>query len=256
MVIDSFTFNGEYDLLEIRFNILDPFVDSFVISESKETFSGKPKPLYWEERDKERFKKWEGKVRHVISSYGGDQRIMNLIDSRDYVDQPAFKRAFYQKEAITSALTDLDDEDIVFYGDVDEIWKPIRPSDDKVYKLRQLAYSYYLNNRSSEDWRGTIVTRYKNIRNGCLNDMRANPVNVVNDGGWHFTNLGGHDSVIKKLESYDHEEANIPWVKDNLAERMEKNIDFLGREFKMWTDDSQLPQYLLDNKEKWKHLWK
>jgi len=42
-VYDCFTFFNELDLLEIRLNILDPYVDYFVIHESTETFSGKSK---------------------------------------------------------------------------------------------------------------------------------------------------------------------------------------------------------------------
>jgi beta-1,4-mannosyl-glycoprotein beta-1,4-N-acetylglucosaminyltransferase len=255
-VYDLFTYNGEEDLLEIRFNILSPFVDRFVLCESTETFSGLPKPLYWKERG-DRFKHWEDKVEYVVPEYGTDEAIMKLMAARPYVGQEPFKRAFYQKENLKTALIGCDDEDVIYYGDVDEIWKP-QEVDDKVHKLRQLAYSYYLNNRSPEDWRGTIVTKYKNLRNGCLNDMRANPVeaDIWEDGGYHFTNLGGVQAVLRKIESYDHQEVNIPWVKDGMSDRLEQNVDFLGRGFQFWVDESQLPQYLIDNKERWQHLWK
>lgn len=259
MTFDTFTFCGEFDMLEIRFNLLDEFVDHFLIVEAFETFSGNPKPFYWQDRDKERFKKWENKVIY-IQVYGYDhQGIIDQINARDYVDANSFKRAFFQKEVIRLALEmkNPDDEDIVYFGDVDEVWRP-QEIDDKVYKLRQLAYSYYLNNRSPEDWRGTIVTKWKNLKNGCLNDMRANPVNILENGGWHFTNLGGHEAVMKKLESYDHTECNIPFVTNNLKDRMDNNEDFLGRGYKMWIEDKDLPSYILENKDKWieRGLWK
>lgn len=258
MIYDLFPFSGEYDMLEIRFQLLSPHVDKFIISEGMETFSGNFKPLYWAERDVDRFEEWEDKVIYRIVSDYTNEEILNQIKERtDYVDQPAFQRAFYQKEMLRIALAEQNphDDDIVYYGDVDEIWTP-QEIDDKVYKLRQLAYSYYLNNRSPEDWRGTIVTKWKNLKHGCLNDMRANPIHIRENGGWHFTNLGGLDAVKKKIESYDHQEVNIPWVKDGLSERMELNVDFLGRGFKFWVDDSQLPDYLKDNKDKYARLWK
>lgn len=269
---DLTTFSGEYDLLEIRLNILKD-VDKFVIVEGAETFSGRFKPLYWIERDKDRFEEWESKIEyHVVTSYD-DPGIIAQMSERPYVDQPAFQRAFYQKESLRKVLESLnpDDEDLVYYGDADEIWNPdVVPKnftdydlggsfvhlDDNVYKLRQLAYSYFLNNRSVEDWRGTIVTKWKNLKNGCLNDMRANPVNILEGGGWHFTNLGGLEAIKKKIESYDHQEVNIPWVTEGLEERMESNVDFLGRGYKMWKDDSDLPQYILDNKDRYRQLWK
>lgn len=254
---DLFSFSGEYDTLEIRFALLDQYVDKFVICESMETFSGRVKPLYWVERNKDRFEEWEDKVIYIVPKYGEDEEIMTLMENRPYVDLEPFRRAFYQKESLRTALKACLDEDIIYYGDVDEVWKP-QQVDDKVHKLRQLAYSYYLNNRSPEDWRGTIVTKYKNLKEGSLNDMRANPVeaDIINDAGWHWTNLGGLKAVLKKLESYDHQEANIPWVRDGLEERMDSNVDFLGRGFQFWIDESELPQYLLDNKERYRKLWK
>jgi len=267
MTYDCFMYNGEADLLEIRFNLLGGLVDKFVMVEGIETFSGNPKVLAWIERNRDRFEEWEDRVVYEIVSDYNDTEILAQIEARsEYVSGTPFIKAFYQKERLRKVLEKMspDDEDIIIYGDSDEIINPVLLDrlqfdlDDKPHKLRQLAYSYYLNNRSEEDWRGTVITRYKNLRNGCLNDLRANPVeeDIINGGGWHFTNLGGLEAIKLKLESYDHQEANIPWVKDGLEERMKLNVDFLGRGYNMWIDESQLPQYILDNKGRYRHLWK
>ena len=245
-VIDCFTLNGEYDMLEIRFNILNEYVDKFVICESPETFSGRPKPLYWADRNLNRFEEWENKVHyHVIEI---PKEITN-----------SFERAGYQKDSIRKALKDCDPEDVIIYGDIDEV--PNLEVLNKEGKLRQLNYSYYLNNRSSEVWEGTNVCKYKNLYD--LNKLRANHDVIIENGGWHFSNCFNFDGLINKLESYDHQECNIPWVRDGLQARMEANIDYLGRTadwqgkpFEMWVDETELPQYLIDNKDKWKHLWK
>ena len=42
-IFDCFMFNNEEKLLEIRFNVLNKFVDHFVIIESEETHSGNKK---------------------------------------------------------------------------------------------------------------------------------------------------------------------------------------------------------------------
>lgn len=242
MTLDAFTFNGEYDMLEIRFNLLDKYVDKFVICESEKTFSGNWKPLYWAERD-ERFDEWQDKV------------IYHTVEPKDFPN--AFEYAAYQKDSIREALKDCKPNDTIYYGDVDEIWKPQK----KEGKLHQLNYSYYLNNRSSEVWQGTNVFKYKNIRN--LNEMRADHSVILEDGGWHFQNMFSHEGLINKLESYDHTECNIPWVKDGLQARMDANVDYLGRthDWKgnpivMWKDESQLPSYILENKELYKHIWR
>ncbi len=76
-------------------------------------------------------------------------------------------REFYQLECIKKALTDLNNEDICYVSDLDEVWNPEMQIDfnkEGVYKPIQLPYMYYLNLRSDEDWLGwcgTIVTKYK-----------------------------------------------------------------------------------------------
>ena len=64
-VFDVFPFFNELDLLEIRLNILNPYVDYFVLSESTKTFSGLDKPLFYEE-NKERFAEFNHKIIHNI----------------------------------------------------------------------------------------------------------------------------------------------------------------------------------------------
>lgn len=242
MTYDCFCFFNELDLLEIRLNILDSSVDYFVLGESTQTFSGKSKPLYYQE-NKERFAKWGDKIIHVV--------IPELVSSNP------FERAGFQKDYLRTALSHCNDEDIVYFGDVDEIWKP----QDEEGNLKQLNYSYYLNNRSSEEWIGTVVSKYKNIRD--FNAMRANHSVVLEDGGWHFTNQGGYEQVLKKLDAYDHQEFNNDEVKSQLKERMEEGKDYVGRgtdwqgrPFEFRVDESELPKYLVTNKQKWIKLFR
>jgi beta-1,4-mannosyl-glycoprotein beta-1,4-N-acetylglucosaminyltransferase len=248
MIYDCFTFFNELDLLEIRLNILDEHVDYFVLAECTETFSGIEKPLYYQE-NKDRFDKWNHKIIHHVNDK------FPIGDS--------FQRAHHQKESITKSLKDISDDDIVYYGDLDEIWKPQDIKDDNIYKLKQLNYVYYLNNRSSEQWIGTFVGRWKSIKEKGLNYHRGNPTNFREDGGWHFTSMGGADQVRKKLEAYDHQEYNLPWLKENMEQRIERGLDFAGRPndwqgkpFIFHVDDSDLPSFILDNREKYKFYFK
>jgi beta-1,4-mannosyl-glycoprotein beta-1,4-N-acetylglucosaminyltransferase len=176
--IDIFTYNGEIDLLEIRLNILNNFVDQFIIVEAPTTFSGKTKPLYFE-MHKERFSSFLPKIKYfVIDDYPNDAKILSLADSSPNVPKNGpehWRREFYQKESIQKALTHLNDEDLCFIGDLDEIWNPeiSIPIDDGVYKLKQIVYTYFLNNKSNEPWAGTLVTKYKNVKDTCLNHLRT-----------------------------------------------------------------------------------
>jgi len=280
-IYDVFTFFNELDLLEMRLNILDEQVDYFVIIEATETFSGLPKKLFFEE-NKDKFKNYKHKIIHHVTNNTPvdkndlrqrltsnkasdlDREIINnaLTSSNVPPGQIHWLKEFYQKESIKKALVNLADDDICFISDVDEIWNPdvkIDYSRDDIFKLRQYVYSYYLNNRSNEPWGGTLMTKYKNIRDNCLNHLRTpskTKYKYVKNGGWHFTNMGGADQIRKKLESYGHQEFNNEEIKSHLEEKISNNEDFIGRKFKFWIDEKDLPEYILNNKDKYKHLMK
>jgi len=257
-VIDIFTFNGEYDILEIRLNILGDYVDQFIIIEAPTTFSGLPKPLYYEQ-GKERYKRWEHKIKYFVIDENFDEGILALADGSPTVPRGGashWKREFCQKESIKKALEHLDDYDLCYVSDVDEIWNPKWTSQagGLVIRLEQLVYTYYLNNRSSEPWTGTIVTRYNVIKNECLNYLRSVVAGTRGqNGGWHFTSMAP-EMRRKLLDSYTNETYANDWVMNNLEENIKNNKDFLGRGFTYNIDESEWPQYLKDNKEKYVRL--
>lgn len=264
-IYDIFTYNGEKDILDIRLNMLNQYVDKFIIIEAPTTFSGLKKPLYFE-KDKAYFEKFLDKIIYfVIDDYPQDDSICKL--ARTSINVPKngpehWAREFYQKESIKKALLGLEEKDVCFIGDVDEIWNPaakITLTENHIFKLRQKVYSYYLNNRSDEPWAGTLVTKYKNIKKACLNHLRTkyNTSYVyIKDGGWHFTSMGGVDEVRRKLnDSYTHESYNTDFVQNNLGEKFGEE-DYMGRKFKLYTDESELPKYLINNKAKYAKLFK
>lgn len=238
---------NELDILEMRLNVLDPFVDHFVLCEARETFSGIPKrPFYFDNR--KRFEKWREKIIRIVPP--------NLKTN------DSFERAGFQKDFMRQSIRYLNHNDIVYFGDVDEIWKP-QEVGDEVYNLRQLNYSYFLNNRSSEEWIGTVVGKWGKIKNQSFNHWRAHHDNILPDGGWHFSNMGGIEQIKKKLESYDHQEFNTDEVKALLADRMKfgedyvgRTLDWQGKPFSFHIDDSELPEYIKSNKAKYVHLFR
>lgn len=256
-VIDVFTYNGEADLLEIRLNILNDLVDEFIIIEAPTTFSGNPKPLYFE-NDVERFADWAHKIKYFVIDED-DQELWNMAKvSPNTVGAEHWKREFVQKESIKKALTHLNDEDIVFIGDVDEIWdladyEPV--CDLGPTKLLLRVYTYFLNNRSDERFYGTLVGRYKDIKNECLNHLRTHPkARTTELSGWHFTSMGGLEEVRRKLnDSYTTDSYNTYEVQEKLSSRFGKE-DYIGRSFTFNIDESEWPNYLTKNKKKWKKL--
>lgn len=284
---DVFYFFNELDTLEIRLNVLDKHVDYFVIIEATETFSGIPKKLFFQD-NQDRFKQFAHKIIHFVTTDTPTdatdlrQRLYNtnlteldraiicnaLTSDNVPLGQAHWLKEFYQKEMAKKALAGLHltDNDFCFISDVDEIWNPAQMIDytaDDLFKFKQTAYYYYLNNLSNDDWRtgwtGTVATKYKNIQYNCLNHLRTHTKNkytVIKNGGWHFTFQGGADRIRKKLESYGHKEFNNDKIKSKIDEILIQNKDYRGRSIKFQIDETNLPPYLLDNKTKYLKLFK
>lgn len=260
MIVDVVTFNGEYDLFEIRYNLLRDYVDEFRIIEFDKTFSGKDKPQYIAESDNHFYDPihtWD-KVKCYYLSEEEYQKYKELAEqSPNTVGAEHWKREFCQKESIKDCLTDLNDHDLVFIGDCDEIWNPEALDLYKPIpiKLGLEVYTYHLNNKSSEEFWGTLMAKYYYIKDECLNHLRTNSYKTDQKWGWHFTSL--KDSLRQKLtDSYTTETYANDWVMDNLQENIDNNKDFLGRNFSFTIDETEWPSYLKDNREKYKHLLK
>lgn len=261
-IIDTFLYNGERDVLKIHLSVLAPYVDKFIICEAKTTFTRKPKPLYFF-RDQRYFKQWWSKIVYFVIDEDYSPTEYALAKS-----SPNTKGAshwmweFLQKESIHKALksTGTQDEDTVFIGDVDEIIDPLsRFESDTPIKAKLRVYAYYLNNFSSEDFYGTLIAEYKDIKNSCLNHLRSN-VNLYSGKdylGWHFSSQGGLKEVQRKLnDSYTAESYNTHQVQELLPERHKQGLDYLGRNFTFIPDERYWPRYLTDHRKEFKHLLK
>jgi hypothetical protein len=267
-VYDVFYFLNELDLLEIRFEILDKYVDYFVIVEGAFTFSGKPNKSSYKE-NYERYAKWNHKCIYLwVEDFNSDTVLLNFAKNHPSVGagEEYWIREFYFKECAKKALTHLDDNDIVFVSDVDEIWNPLKLesfcnfSKSIVNRPIQLSYYYFLNNRSNEHrtgWTGTIVCQYGHLKNHCLNDLRSRSIThakEIDEGGWHFTYMGGAIGAKQKLLAWDHPEYNVHI--NEMINRIENGGDYAGRKIRYWIDSSALPKYLMENQDKWSKLFK
>lgn len=260
MIFDCFTYNGEADLLEIRLNILSPFVDTFIIVEAPTTFSGKVKPLYFEEQ-KDRFKRFFPKIKYwIIDERYSRAEIELAKHSPNTRGASHWTHEFLQKEKIKDAMRILGvrDTDTCIIGDVDEIWNPdiLSSPSNPFCKLQLAVYTYYLNNRSSEVFYGPIICSYSDIKYDCLNEVRTcKELCLPGNYGWHFTSMGGLSELTRKLQdSYTTETYADERVIANLPKALENSTDFLGRGFAYTLDEKDWPQWLKNNRDKYAHL--
>jgi hypothetical protein len=255
MKISAFTYNGESEMLRLHVGSLHKEIDHFFVVESTKTFSGAYKPLYYP-RDKHCIEEWKNQVTHFVT----DDSLSDYWDlarsSPNTVGAEHWKREFVQKEAIRDALQYLEDDDIVYIGDVDEIPDMRYVPKNKVEKLKLRVYAYYMDNRSSEEFWGPIVGRWKDIKGKCLNHIRSD-VSLRNTeyAGWHFTSQGGYAELKRKLrDSYTSESYFTPEVERNLSYNYMNGVDFLGRNFTFKVDESEWPTYLKKHRVEYAHL--
>lgn len=259
-VIDIFTFNGEREILKLHLSILNDYVDKFIIVEANKTFSGRDKPLHFF-HDQRYFKPWWNKIDYYVVNKWDDPKIWEMaLKSPNTQGADHWKREFYIKESIHKALiaSHVQDDDLLFIGDVDEIINPlVHYEAETPLKAKLRVYTYHLNNESSEDFHGTLIAHYRDIKNKCLNHLRSD-TSLYSSGdylGWHFTSQGGLKEIERKLnDSYTAETYNSPAIQQNLLQNYKNRQDFLGRDFQFTINEEHWPQYLKDHRKDFKNL--
>lgn len=270
-VFDCFTFFNELDLLDIRLNELSKVVDYFVIVESEETFTGKSKPLVFEE-NRERFSKFESQIIYV-------KKLKSSTKLRSW------DREHAQRNELISGLQQAKPSDIIILSDVDEIIsldtieyiKKSPPKIDEVYCLELRYFHFYLNLELPNSW---LRTSPRAVRFGSLRDMRGlrsiRPPHksiardfirrlkadvkmrrftrriIIPNAGWHFSWLGGKESVAAKAQSISvHSNLSNIYSTPSGAERM---IDQAIGNLQIREIDYSFPKTVWNNREKYSHL--
>ncbi|GEM_PF-798570 len=261
MIIDTFTFFNELDLLEIRLNTLNAVVDRFVLVEATKTFQNNDKPLYYYD-NKQRFEKFADKIVHVV--------VDDMPDSSD----PWILEA-HQRNAIARGLIDCKPGTQIIISDVDEIPNPEvveSASKMKGTKLfRQTLFYYYLNNACDQmqnlPWsamvdymNGLSPQKIRNLVMELSSKLQSNSeeydknIVIIDNGGWHFSYLGGVESIITKIKSYSHNEYNNEKYLDTqiIADAISRGIDIFGRNltFTPMVAEYVLPEYIVKNADK------
>ena len=257
MIIDTFLFFQELDLLEIRLEYLYPFVDKFIIVEARQSFKGNTKDYIFEQNSK-RYQKYLDKIiYHKIEdihfNYEGlinflkksnskvSKKISLFIEKHEYYEKNNLSYILdsYHRECIHIALEKLcKDEDIILLSDLDEIppfeivknFKPEKKL-NKLYVFVQNEFQYFLNNYAKSNWYGTIISPYKLIKENSLNQLRKNSsrFKVISNSGYHFTSIGNKKSIINKIENWGHQEFNNDIIKNNLEENIKNGKDIFYR---------------------------
>jgi beta-1,4-mannosyl-glycoprotein beta-1,4-N-acetylglucosaminyltransferase len=216
-------------LLDLRLNILDKFVDQFVIVESSYTHSGKEKKLIF---DINKYPKFKEKIDYIIvrdlphgiEQIGKDDSNLE-ITNKEIMN--ALRRENFQRNTIKQGLINANDNDWIIISDLDEIPDlsniNFNSINKKIIFFKQKVFYYKLNlELKTLRWIGSKACKKKYLKSPqwlrnvkdkiypkwrldiIFSEKRYNSVFFLENGGWHFSFVKKPEDIEKKLKSYLH----------------------------------------------------
>jgi len=279
-------------VLDVRLNVLDKYVDKFVIIESEFNHKGeKRNPLF----DINKFIKFKDKIEYIlIGTMPNEIESISEKDSKNEIYRKsifnAWKRENYQRNQIKKGLVSANNEDWIIISDLDEIpnlekinIKEIK--EDLIFFKQDMMYYKFNLKLKDYEWVGSKACKMKNlISPQWIRDIKGKKYNwwridtffskrkyknifFVKDGGWHFSYLKKPKNIEKKLKSYLHHiDYDLNPVGEKGIEEMinnkraiynikadQKNNKFGGENILSKIDINLLPKYISDNKDKLKN---
>ena len=289
-IFDCFMFYDEDLLLDLRLNILDQHVDFFVIVESKYFHNGKERQLKF---DIKKYKKFENKIKYLVIEEMPNN--LEAITDQDFgiskehkFINNAVKRENFQRNYILKGLVDAKENDFILVSDLDEIPNLQKINIDNIKEkiiLFKQVMTYYKFNLGLPNywWYGTKGCLKKNLKSPqwlrnikskkyslfrldiMFSNLKFNNIKIIDNGGWHFTNIKTPEDIEIKLKSYLHHrefELSKTSLNDIYNIINSKNAIYnLGVDQRNWKkigtgkklenlDDNNLPKYIVDNKKK------
>jgi beta-1,4-mannosyl-glycoprotein beta-1,4-N-acetylglucosaminyltransferase len=263
MIYDTFSFFNELELLDIRLHELDSVVDRFVLLEASKTYSGLDKPMYFDE-NRQLFSNYLDKIIYIP--------LIEFPESFPTDDTGNWLRENYQRNFIMTGLKECKDDDIIIVSDLDEIPRNtifgrcnnFKDVGENFYTIHQLSFYYYFNTYFTNFiWRGSTISNYRVLSSQnpqYFRNKRRRGIQIEN-GGWHFSYMGGINKIQYKITSFAHSEFDNDQF--NNKEYLNKCVSELRcyhtrdqRHKKMIVGDVNdkgfLPKYVTENLDKFK----
>ncbi len=290
-IFDCFMFFDEEQILDLRLNVLNDIVDFFVIVESVYNHKGEKRELVF---DKNKFSKFKDKIIYLIHDEIPKQvETINQNDNENEKNRKYIMNAVYrensQRNYISQGIKEAEKNDIILISDVDEIPKfgniNINEITNKIIMFKQYMFHYKYNLvLPNFKWTGTKAVRKKNLispqwlrntkdRNYPIyridiffSKKKYNNIKIIEDGGWHFSNIKTPKMLNHKLRSYLHHiEFDKAEINENDIQKLINNkqavynlaVDQRGIKVGNGAilenfDNKKLPLYIQNNIEKYK----
>ena len=285
-IIDCTTYYSEDLMLDVRFNILNQYVDKFIITESKFSHSGAKKSLNF---NIDNFPKFKDKIQYLVIE-NEPEGINTSSNSSSTKRMNSLLRIEQSYNFMFDAIKDASDNDLICLSDNDEIpnfnSNHFKNSQNDIYIFKQLFFYYKFNLfYDLMPWYGTKACKKKkllsfswlrNLKNRkypfwrldtLFSNSKQTNLKIVDDGGWHFTNLKTAEEIYTKLSNFGHHnefDASGVTAKDiqkcidnrvvnynHQADKSEGNKYNANYKLQL-VGDEILPNYLTNNKDKYK----
>ena len=285
-IYDCTTFYSEHMMMDVRFSILDKYVEKFIVTESIYSHSGNRKKLNFNINN---YPKYKDKIIYLVI----DKEPNDLIETeKDNVSKRlnSIKRIELSYNYMKEAIKEVAEDDLIILSDNDEIpnlgSKSFLKSKKKVILFNQLFFYYKFNLfYDLLPWYGSKACKKKSLKSfSWLNNIKTKKypfwridtyfsenkmvdIEIIKDGGWHFTNLKSAEDLLEKFKNFGHhdefEESGITLEKlktyiregivfyNHFADQKDLNKWNFNYKLKKINDDF-LPEYLIKNKNKYK----
>ena len=282
-------FSDEKMMLELRLNLLNKYVDKFVITEANYFHNGKEKKLNFDIKDYPNFK---DKIEYIVVN----EQPPNLIldNNKENLEEKkilnSIRRDNFQREQLNNYLKGVNENDIIIINDLDEIPNfeevDLHKIENEILIFKQKMF-YYKFNLCYENfvWFGSKATKKKNFKSPqwlrniknkkypywridtYFSKKKYNNIKFIENGGWHFTCIKSPKDIHNKLLSFAHhqdfESSNISFSELETKIKEKKVLydhDSDKKESDKWFSDkilkkidlNQLPKFFTDHKIKYK----
>jgi len=285
-IFDCTSFYSEHMMYEIRLNVLADKVDKFIVTESTYSHSGEKKKLNF---DINNYPKFKDKITYIVIDKEPDG-IVSENNNPVLQRSNSLKRIALSYDESLKALNNVDDNDFIMLSDNDEIPNlnsiQFKNNKNDIILFNQLFFYYKFNLLYDKMiWPGTKGCKKKMLKSlSWLRNIKLKKypfwrldtlfsqtkyidINIIKDGGWHFTNMKTPEDMYEKFMNFGHHDEfklsglTIDKIRDKVKRRELFYNHFADSSNQnKWESDCRLmqidihnlPEYLINNKSKYK----
>jgi len=254
-IFDCTTFYSEHMMMEVRFNILNEYVDKFIVVESRFSHSGEKKKLNF---DINNYTKFKDKIIYLII----ENEPEDIIEISSFNDPIALKRMNSIKRIEQSYKNIIIFKQLMCYYKFNLLHDRLTWYGSRACKFKHLKTFSWLKNIKNKKYSHWRIDTY-------FSKLKQRNLEIINDGGWHFTNVKSPKDLFIKMSNFGHHnefELSDTSIEDLAFQIKNKIINY--NHFTDKTSENKydynyklknlnpilLPEYLRLNKKKY-HEW-